>query len=75
MKRILREKQQPRIKNIREQVQIAQRLQEDVAQVQQQFNELMEQMAMAEIALAQLEAGADHVDVKIWPYKRDYDEE
>jgi uncharacterized protein YhaN len=76
MERILREKHLPLTKNftlqsMREQTQ---RLRENVVQVQQQFNELMEQMTMAEVALAQLEAGVDHIDVKMWPRKQDCDD-
>jgi hypothetical protein len=52
----------------------AQRLQEEVVEVQQQFNELIERMTMAKIALEELENGADHADVKMWSHKRDYDD-
>jgi spermidine/putrescine-binding protein len=75
MKRILQEKRQSNTLSLSRKREQVRRLKENVAQVQHQFNELMEQMAMAEIALAQLETGEDHIDVKMWPYKRDYDEE
>jgi ABC-type polar amino acid transport system ATPase subunit len=70
MKRILREKQSPNASKRKQVI----RLKENVAQVQQRFNEFMEQMAMAEIALAQLEVGVDHIDVKMWPHAQDDDE-
>jgi hypothetical protein len=60
MKRILREQQQPRAKSIRGQTQ---RLQEEVAEVQQQFNDLIERMVAAKIALEQLATGSDEVAV------------
>jgi hypothetical protein len=52
----------------------AQRLREEIGEVQQQFNELIERMTMAKIALEQLENGADHADVKMWSHKQDYDD-
>jgi hypothetical protein len=57
MKRVLKSVLQEKTDNPKK------RLQENIDNLQDQFNKLIEQMTLAKIALEQFEQGADQVDV------------